>query len=73
MNDSEWVWGSKKSEGRKGKPLKVSANKKCPKCDNPIDTYSDGTVGRHKDYGKDSKGKPKTRGPWAYCSYNKWR
>lgn len=73
MSDSEWVWGSKRSEGRKGKPIKVSTAK-CPKCGNPIDTYTDGSVGKHKDYGKDKKtGKAKTKGAWAYCSYVRWQ
>jgi hypothetical protein len=73
MSDSRWVQGS----GRKGTPkipIKKERDMKCPKCGNNIECYNDNTVGRHKDYGKDPKtGKPKTKGPWAYCSYKKWR
>lgn len=69
---SDWVWGSKKSEGKKGKSLKMP-DKKCPECGNNIERFTDGTVSKHRDYGKDKNGKPKTKGPWAYCSYRKWR
>lgn len=69
MDNSEWVWGS----GRSGQPKKPKEKKVaiCPDCGNPIEIY--GTdIGRHKDYGKDSKGKPKKTGPWAWCKRKKW-
>ena len=72
MSDSEWVYGSKRSEGRKGKPLKEKTLK-CPICGNSIDAYTDGSVSKHKDYGKDKNGTPKTKGAWAYCTYRRWR
>lgn len=70
MSDSKWVWGS----GRSGKPKVPKENKveKCPDCGNNIDCYTDGTVGKHKDYGKDKNGKPKKSGPWAWCKKKRW-
>jgi len=72
---SEWVWGSSSSRGRDGRPLKKNEEKrvlKCPDCGNEVNVYVDGSVEKHKDFGKDAKGRPKKKGPWAWCRRKKW-
>jgi len=67
MNDK------KHSRGGRNPHLRTSSKKPCPKCNQLVYHYSDGTISDHKVYKYETvKGVKRKTSQWHYCPQRKW-